>query len=38
MHHVKYSDVKIEIYFMEKKNHIFQTKQNVVLEDEVSKL
>ncbi len=38
MHHVRYLDVKIEIYVMEKKNCIFQTQQNVVLEDEVTKL
>lgn len=38
MHHVRYLDAKIEIDVMEEKNHIFQTQQNVVLEDEVTKL
>lgn len=37
MHHVRYLDAKIEIYIMEENNCIFQTQQNVVLEDEVTK-
>ncbi len=37
MHHVRYLDAKIEIYIMEEKNCIFQTQQNVVLEDEITK-